>query len=354
MSNILITGAAGYIGGSILAEILAKSALLKKDQIFAAVRSDTQVGALSKLGVTVLQLDLTNEEDVAENVARNDINIVIHTSSAIDPKTALYLITALSKQGKVSGKRTYFIHTSGMSAFYKNTGWPAGDFKDTDGVFETEKRLAASFPIRNTDVSVIEHAAAQGVTSFVVVPSLVYGRGSGEWNKLSVVLPVYVEAIISNKAVYKFPGNTKVSAVHISDLTVLYGQIVEKILQEKPIPNGKEGYYFGKAHELFFGDVLDKLAEAMEVRGLLADSTTRVYPDDASAAKILGVPEQFVQILWNSGDDIIPEIPKIVAWKPKWDKEHFFEHIDDEIQDVLDLGKAKSSLIDSLFKATRG
>ena len=89
--------------------------------------------------------------------------------------------------------------------------------------------------------------------------------------------------------------------MHISDLTALYGRIVENILQEKPIPNGKEGYYFGKAHELFFGDVLDKLAVAMEARGLLSNPTPRIYPDDTSAAKILGVPEQFVQILWNSG-----------------------------------------------------
>lgn len=93
----------------------------------------------------------------------------------------------------------------------------------------------------------------------------------------------------------------KVSAVHISDLTALYGQIVENILEEKPIPTGKEGYYFGKAHELFFGDVLDKLAVAMKARGLIADSATQIYSDDTSAAKILGVPEQFVQTLWNSG-----------------------------------------------------
>lgn len=39
-----------------------------------------------------------------------------------------------------------------MSAFYEKTGWPAGGFKDTDGVFETEKRLADSFPIRNVSL----------------------------------------------------------------------------------------------------------------------------------------------------------------------------------------------------------
>ena len=85
--------------------------------------------------------------------------------------------------------------TSGLSGFFESTGWPAGQFKDTDAIFETEKQLTHSFPIRNvsllseylcrfgsqnevskleqTDVSIIEHAAKRGMTSFVVVPSLV-------------------------------------------------------------------------------------------------------------------------------------------------------------------------------------
>lgn len=46
--------------------------LLKKSLFFAAVRSDEQASALSKLGATVLQLELTNETDVAEIVARHD------------------------------------------------------------------------------------------------------------------------------------------------------------------------------------------------------------------------------------------------------------------------------------------
>ncbi|RDW72784.1 uncharacterized protein DSM5745_07956 [Aspergillus mulundensis] len=233
------------------------------------------------------------------------------------------------------------------------TGWPAGPFKDTDAVFETEKQLAESFPIRNTDVSVIEHAAKQGVTNFVIVPSLVYGKGTGEWNKVSVVLPVYIQASLARQAVYKFPENTKVSAVHISDLTALYGRIVEKILLGETLPCGKEGYYFALAHDLFLGEVLDHLALALKSRGLAPDRDTRVYPNDQVAADLLGVPEQFVQTLWNSGDSIVAEVPLRIGWRPTWSKERFFENIDDEIDAALELGKAKSSLIDSLFRAAQ-
>ncbi|KAJ5195726.1 hypothetical protein N7449_006205 [Penicillium cf. viridicatum] len=328
-SNILITGAAGYI-------------------------SEDQADSLSNLGVRVIQLDLTDEDTVVKSVLSHNISIVIHTASSINPTLALHLITALSKQGEVSGEKTYFIHTSGLGAFFENTGWPAGPFKDTDAVFNTEKELADSSPLRKTDVAVIEHAETRGVDCFVVVPSLVYGKGSGEWNKLSVVLPVYVKASISGRAVYKFPEDTKVSSVHISDLTALYGRIIENILQGEPLPTGREGYYFALAHYLHLGEVLDHLAIQLKARDLITDSKTKIYLNDEAAASSLGIPVPFVRPLWNSGDNIIAEIPHRIGWRPMWNKERFLQNIDDEIQAVVEHGKAKSSLIDSLFKFAAG
>ncbi|CAL5871785.1 uncharacterized protein PFLUO_LOCUS6038 [Penicillium psychrofluorescens] len=354
-SNILITGAAGYIGGSIIADFLAsKTTSIGADRLVAAVRSENQANSLSKLGISVLRLDLADEDAVVESVLRHNISIVIHTASSVNPDLALYLITALSKQGEVSGKKTYFIHTSGLGAFFENTGWPAGPFKDTDAVFDTEKELANSSPLRKTDVAVIEHAETRGVACFIVVPSIVYGKGTGEWNKLSVVLPVYVKASISGEAVYKFSENTKVSGVHISDLTALYGRIIENILQGEQLPSGREGYYFALAHYLYIGEFLDHLAVELKARGLITDSKTRIYPNDEAAARTLGVPVPFVRPLWNSGDNIIAEIPHRIGWRPMWNKERLLQNIGDEIQAVVELGKAKSSLIDSLFKVAGG
>jgi hypothetical protein len=40
-----------------------------------------------------------------------------------------------------------------------------------------------------------------------------------------------------------------------------------------------------------------------------------------------------------------------IGWKPKSDTARFLENIDDEVASVLELGKAKSSLIESLHAA---
>ncbi|KAF2231493.1 NAD(P)-binding protein [Viridothelium virens] len=328
-SNILITGAAGYI-------------------------SKEQAKALSTLGINVLQLDLTDEKAVVQSLLRYNINIVIHCASSINADLALNLITALGKQREASREQTFFIHTSGLSAFYEKTGWPQRETKDTGPVFDLEKQLADSFPIRKTDVAVIEHAKAKGVTSFIVIPSTVYGKGSGEWNKLSVVLPVYIQACISQRAVSKFPENTKVSGVHISDLTALYGRIIQKILQKEPLPSGTEGYYFALAHNLIWWEVLDQLAATLKARGLVTTSDTSIWSDDEAAAEAMGIPIQFVQPLWNSGENIVRKKPDMIGWEPAWDKDDFLGSIDDEIQAVLELSKAKSSLIDSLFESAKG
>jgi hypothetical protein len=89
--------------------------------------------------------------------------------------------------------------------------------------------------------------------------------------------------------------------VHISDLTALYGLLVDKILRKEMPPSGEEGYYFAQAHDIFFGEFLDQLAVALHARGLVTDSKTEIFANDEIAAEALGVPVQFVQVLWNSG-----------------------------------------------------
>lgn len=53
----------------------------------------------------------------------------------------------------------------------------------------------------------------------------------------------------------------------------------------------------------------------------------------------------------NLSANIVVDNAFKLGWKPTWDKARFFENIDNEVVSVLELGKAKSSLIDSLFLA---
>ena len=93
----------------------------------------------------------------------------------------------------------------------------------------------------------------------------------------------------------------KVSGVHISDLTALYGLIIEKILRKEALPSGTEGYYFALAHSFVWWEVLDHLAAALKARDLITDTKVQAWANDEAAAEVLGIPVPFVQPLWNSG-----------------------------------------------------
>lgn len=43
-----------------------------------------------------------------------------------------------------------------------------------------------------------------------------------------------------------------------------------------------------------------------------------------------------------------------LGWKPVWTKERFLGGVGERVQEVLELGKAKSSLVDSLWAAAGG
>lgn len=72
VSNILVTGAAGYIGGSVVAALLSANAHIPTKNLFAAARTEEQVQVLQSLGIKVLQLNLQDEKAVAEAVVQNE------------------------------------------------------------------------------------------------------------------------------------------------------------------------------------------------------------------------------------------------------------------------------------------
>lgn len=92
-----------------------------------------------------------------------------------------------------------------------------------------------------------------------------------------------------------------VSAVHITDLTALYMQIIKSILRKEDIPSGAEGYYFALAHRLNMWEFQRHLAAALGNRDIITNTSVEVFPNDDFAAEAIGVPSEFLEALWKSG-----------------------------------------------------
>ncbi|KAF9878654.1 NAD dependent epimerase/dehydratase [Colletotrichum karsti] len=348
--NILITGAAGYIGGSVLANFLARSSgPIKTANLFAAVRSEEQMEKLANLNVHVVQLDLADERAVKQVVADNDIDFVIYTAGVIDQRPVSSLIESLGERRMSTGRDVYFIYTGVSTTFLPVGGWSAGVVRDTDQLFEKEKEIGGPNHARLTSIFVVEKAEALGVTAFNVPVPVVYGRGTGEGRKLSVNIPAFVRSSIKHKVVHKFDEDGNAPAVHVSDLAELYTILTEKTLLKEPIPSGAKGYYFGVAHQVSWWDVMQKLAEVLHARGLVTEPAAQVWPSDDVAAEALGFPKLYIRAMGTASGNLVSENSCQLGWQPKWTREKFLASIDDEVEDILELDTVKTSLFSELL-----
>ncbi|TRX97823.1 hypothetical protein FHL15_001033 [Xylaria flabelliformis] len=309
VSNILVTGAAGYIGGSVLAALLSADTHLPTKNLFAAVRTEEQAQSLGSLGINVLRLNLQDEKEVAEAVVQNEIDIVIHTASSIDARLAIHLIKALGKRHDITGKDTYHIHTN---------------------------------------TAITELAKEQGVTSFIIGVPFVYGTGAGQWKKLSQNIPATVKASIALKTTYKFDEDSNFAAVHISDLADYYVLFVKKILRGEKLPSGEEGYYFSVAHEASWWNMTQSLAKALYARGLVTEPTAKIWPSDDMAAEALDLPRQFVRLMHTARVTIDYKSGYPLDWHPKWDEQRLLANMDEEVTATLQYDKGRTTLFDAL------
>lgn len=69
--KILITGASGYIGGSLISLIQSQS-LVDASRIYALVRKDEHEAAVRKLGLHPLRFNLDDKTEVEEAIVRNE------------------------------------------------------------------------------------------------------------------------------------------------------------------------------------------------------------------------------------------------------------------------------------------
>ncbi|KAH7177013.1 hypothetical protein EDB81DRAFT_875796 [Dactylonectria macrodidyma] len=305
--NILITGAAGYIGGTLINTLLSAE-----------------------------QTNIAHQQIVAAVILEHSIDLVIHCASADNASLARPLLLGLKRRIQELGKETYFVHTSGASAFADKTGWHHGPVRDTDPVHDLMKQIKTPYVIRETDIAVLEYALECNVTTFMVVPPLVYGRGTGECKRASFILPTTIHACITNKAVYRFPEDSEWPGIHVVDLARFYISLAISIVQRKALPSGRDGYFFTSAHKVSWPKTLDRLAAVLYARDLVSQPNVKAWPSEELACKSLGLPPQYVQLGWNSSSICISERCQLFDWMPRWDEQRFLKDMDDEVQAVLE------------------
>jgi nucleoside-diphosphate-sugar epimerase len=240
--NIFITGASGFIGGSIAAR-LARAG----HHVRGLIRNPEHAAPLQRLGIepVIGTLDdsalLTREAQAAD--------AVINAASSDHRKAVVALIEGLAGSGKA------FLHTSGSSIVGDASGGEAGAaaIYHEDALPEPTADKAARVAIDN----LVLDAAQRGIRSAVLCNTLIYGHGAVP-GSASVQLPRLVrQAQKSGVVRHVGSGGNIWSNVHIDDVADLYALALEKT------PAGT--FYFVESGEASFREMSAAIAEAMQL-----------------------------------------------------------------------------------------
>jgi nucleoside-diphosphate-sugar epimerase len=259
--KVLITGATGYIGGSVAERLISRGY-----QVIGLVRSKDKVPLLKDRGVEPI-VGTLDDSEILTNAA-HDADAVIHAASADHPGSVVTLIAALERSGKT------LITTTGSGIVADSA---AGEYAGS--VFYTEDTYFEPVPFRRPRVA-INHLVRQaaidkGIRSVVICPSMIYGKGHGlqpDSDQLPKIIALSKQV---GAGVYFGKGLNRYSNVHIDDLVDLYLLVLEKA------PGGS--FFFAENGHASFKDIAEMVSRSLSLGGKTAsisvEDVVRQYGD---------------------------------------------------------------------------
>jgi nucleoside-diphosphate-sugar epimerase len=283
--KVFVTGASGYIGGSVAA-LLAKNGF----EVSGLTRSQENAAAMETHGIKPVIGELTDSSLLMEYAVAADI--VVDAADSDNADAVKTFIRALAGSDKT------FIHTSGSSIVSdRANGEPS------DRVFEEHTEYAPD-PDKQARVDIdnmVIAAATEGIRSVVICPCMIYGEGLGPKAE-SQQIPMLIDQAIKNGIARCIGrGENTWSTIHIDDLAHLY----LKVIQTAP----KGGLFlFAESGEVKFKDLTEKIRESLNIKPAIEGwPVEKAIAEWGQGAAIFAL---------GSNSRIRSEAAKKMGWKP--------------------------------------
>ena len=242
--KIFVTGATGYIGGSIATVLVSRGY-----EVTGLCRSTDKAQLLKQQNIEPIIGTLSDERLLFQ--AAQSADAVINAAEADNPFVVETLLQALAGSGKK------LIHTSGSSIIGDRA---AGEFSDR--IFHEDIPRPIRFEKIGRvaiDTRVIE-GHFQGVHSIVMCPCLIYGQGKGLHSQ-SIQIPRTIEIAKKQRmARYIGKGENIWSTIHIEDVVSAY------VLALETAPSGS--FFFLENGESSFKDIAATIHKRLGFDGI--------------------------------------------------------------------------------------
>ncbi len=210
--RVFVTGASGYIGGSIAARLIEAG-----HGVVGLARSEAKGQRLAAIGIEPVLGSLDDAPVLM--AAAQDADAVVNAASS-DHRTAVeVLIRALAGSGKP------LLHTSGSSIVAQDTrGERSDEIFDEDTPIMPAPEKAARVALDRR----VREAAAQGIRSVVLCNTLIYGHGLGLHKDSAQIPTLAQQARRAGVARHVGPGLNVWSHVHVEDMADVYLKALDR------------------------------------------------------------------------------------------------------------------------------
>jgi nucleoside-diphosphate-sugar epimerase len=252
--KIFLTGASGYIGGSVASQLL-----LRGHEVRGLVRNTETAQRLALKGIEPV-IGALDDTALLVDMARSS-DAVINTANADHRGAVQALLDGLKGSGKP------LLHTSGSSV----VGDDARGEYCSSVVFDEQTPFSVHvFKQARHDIDcLVLSGLNEGVRASVICPSLIYGKGQG-LNPYSVQIP-FLATNALEKGVVEIVGKglNVWSNVHIDDVASMYRLVLEK---------GAGGaFYFAENGESSYVEIAAALSRRLGLQGI-----RHLDPEDAA------------------------------------------------------------------------
>ena len=164
--------------------------------------------------------------------------------------------------------------------------------RNPEEIYEAEKKLEAeeAYPLRTTELTVIDTGLELGVKTHVVMVPTVFGVGTGPGNKQSIQIPLLIRSVLKNGYLAVADhGMQEWDRVHVTDLVELLGILLDRVLQGKEVRSGKQGIVFAGSIRSSWRTLAQSILDAGIKLGKIPDSTGIKHVDFEKAATDWGL-----------------------------------------------------------------
>ncbi|KDQ57352.1 hypothetical protein JAAARDRAFT_35980 [Jaapia argillacea MUCL 33604] len=301
-THIFLTGATGYIGGTIVT-LLLKHPKSDSFKITVLVRNTEKAKQLKSLGIKA-EIGSHSDVDKLEELA-SAADVVFATADCDDLEAAKAILKGLKKRNETTGHVPILIHTSGTAVLCDNAaGMYASDTIYSDTNVSQLESLPPTQLHRQVDLAVIAADLQGYIKSYIVLPSTIWGIASGPLvdlkiqNPHSQQIPNLIKIGLARGQGAKIgEGKNYWPNVEIDELGELYNILFDLALSDAPPPHGREGLYFGATDEHLLADLYDTVARDLyelgkakseEPTALSKEEVLKFYGSEVIATTVMG------------------------------------------------------------------